>query len=215
MMKLYSYYRSSAAFRARIALNLKGLDYELIPIHLLKEGGAQHSASYKALNPQELIPALEHNGQIITQSLAIVEYLDELYPNPPLLPVDPLERAQVRALSLSIACDIHPLQNLRVLRYLTNDLHIEERQKDEWIRHWISVGFDALEKQLSTRPHTPCAFGEQPTMLDICLVPQVTSARRFHVDLAAYPRIVEIEQHCLTLPAFDKALPANQPDMEM
>lgn len=215
-MKLYSYFRSSAAFRARIALNLKNIAYEIVPVHLTREGGAQYSTFYQALNPQGLVPALEHNGHIITQSMAIIEYVNEVHPEPALLPENPYLRAQARALALSIACDIHPLNNLRVLNYLTHDLESTDEEKKQWYTHWIQLGFAAIEKTLQTQANKGFfCFGETPSIADIFLIPQVINARRFHVDLTLFPRIVDIEQYCLTLPAFIKALPANQPDVEL
>lgn len=214
-MKLYSYFRSSAAFRVRIALNLKKIAYEQVPIHLVKEGGIQHSASYKTLNPQELVPALEHDGHIINQSLAIIEYLDECFPTPALLPTDRYLRAQARGVALYIACDIHPLNNLRVLNYLTQDLEVNADQKTGWYHHWITTGFAALENQLSAIKEPGIySFGNMPTIADIFLIPQLANARRFEVDLTPYPRLIAIEQACLSHPAFIKALPANQPDAE-
>lgn len=214
-MKLYSYFRSSAAFRVRIALNLKNLDYEIIPIHLVKEGGQQHSEKYRALNPQGLVPALENEGHLITQSLAIMEYLEEQFPTPAILPKDPVLKAQSRAVALSIACDIHPIDNLRVLKYLTHELKVTEEQKNTWYVHWITLGFQALEKQLSAVAHLgKFSFGEYPTFADICLIPQISNARRFNMDLTTYPRLLAIEQECLKLPEFISALPANQPDAE-
>jgi maleylpyruvate isomerase len=214
-MKLYSYFRSSAAFRVRIALNLKKLDYEIIPIHLVKEGGQQHSQTYRALNPQGLVPALEDEGHLITQSLAIMEYLEEQFPTPSILPSDPVLKAQSRAVALSIACDIHPIDNLRVLQYLTHELKVSEDQKNTWYAHWIRIGFDALEKQLSAVAHLgKYCFGDIPTFADICLIPQMANAHRFKIDVTPYPRLVAIEQECLKLPAFINALPANQPDAE-
>ncbi|NNM58923.1 MAG: maleylacetoacetate isomerase [Legionellales bacterium] len=215
-MKLYSYFRSSAAFRVRIALNLKNVDYEIIPIHLTREGGMQHSESYLTVNPQGLVPALEHQNHIITQSMAIIEYLDEMYPQPTLLPENPYVRAQARALALSIACDIHPINNLRVLNYLTHDLKISDEERKRWYMHWIELGFSAIEQQLKAHSGKEyCCFGAQPSIADIFLIPQVINARRFHMDLTAFPRIVDIEQYCLSLPAFINALPANQPDVEL
>jgi maleylacetoacetate isomerase len=215
MLKLYSYYRSSAAFRVRIALNLKQVQYEIIPIHLLREGGQQHSLTYRQLNPQGLIPALEEDGNVITQSLAIIEYLEEKFPNPTLLPHDLLTRAQARAVAQSIACDIHPLNNLRVTNYLTQQFLVDEPQKMGWYQHWIELGLRALEQQLAHAPTTgKYCFGDSPTIADICLVPQLLNARRFHCSLADYPTLVAIEEQCLILPAFTAALPANQPDAE-
>lgn len=214
-MKLYSYFRSSAAFRVRIALNLKNLEYEIVPIHLVKEGGQQHSEQYRKLNPQGLVPALEDNGHLITQSLAIIDYLEDQFPTPSVFPADPVLKAQSRAAALSVACDIHPVDNLRVLQYLTSELKVSEEQKNAWYVHWVKIGFEALEKQLMAVAHLGnYSFGDTPTIADICLIPQIFNAHRFKIDLTPYPRLVAIEQECLKLPAFIKALPANQPDAE-
>lgn len=213
-MKLYDYFRSSAAYRVRIALNLKGLAWESVPVHLLRHGGEQHGAAYRALNPQELVPALEDAGHILTQSLAIIEYLDETHPEPPLLPADPAGRARVRALALQIACDIHPLNNLRVLQVLERDFGLDEAATRRWGRHWIAAGFDALEASLSTPPAGRFCHGDVPGLADICLVPQLFSARRFECDLAPYPRIRAIETECLALAPFAGAHPARQPEAE-
>lgn len=211
-MKLYTYYRSSAAYRVRIALNLKQLPYDAAFIHLLKDGGQQHQAAYAALNPQQLVPALEDNGLLLTQSLAIIEYLDETRPTTPLLPTDAAGRARVRALSQLIACDTHPLNNLRVLQYLQQQLNAGEEAKTAWYRHWIQESFNALE-QLLQSPHTSrFCHGDTPTLADCCLVPQVYNARRFQVDLSPYPTIVRIDAACNALPAFQTASPEMQPD---
>ncbi|MBV8678822.1 MAG: maleylacetoacetate isomerase [Aquitalea sp.] len=207
---LYGYYRSSAAYRVRIALNLKGLDYRQQPVNLLK--GEQRDPAYLALNPQGLVPALLDGGQLLTQSLAICEYLDEAYPDTPaLLPVDHHQRARVRALALSICADIHPLHNSRVLKYLQAELAMDEPQREVWIRHWIATGFAALEQQLASQPAT-YACGEVPGLLDVCLVPQVFAARRFGLDLAPYPNIVRVDAALAALPAFAAAHPAQQAD---
>ncbi len=211
-MKLYTYFRSSAAYRVRIALNLKGLPYEMIPIHLTKDGGKQHSSEYRAVNRQELVPTLAlDGGGLLTQSLAIIEYLDETHPQPPLLPGDPVARAHVRELAQVIACDIHPIDNLRVLQYLKRTLKHEQPDIDAWYQHWIVQGFNAIEPMLAA---TPYACGAQVTLADICLVPQVANARRFKMPLEAYPKIVAVDAACQKLPAFDKARPDNQPDAE-
>jgi len=211
-VKLYSYFRSSAAYRARIALNLKGLAYETVSIHLTKEGGKQFGPDYKAINPQMRVPALQlPNGEVLTQSLAIIDYLDEVYPEPPFLPTDPVERAKVRALTQIIACDIHPLNNLAPLKYIKGALGKEQPAIDAWYHHWILVGFDAVEVQLKPGPY---AFGTRVTLADICLVPQVANARRFKVPLDRFPGVVAVDAACLALPAFDKARPENQPDAE-
>ncbi len=211
-MKLYSYFRSSAAYRVRIAFNLKGLTSEMIPIHLQKEGGLHRKPEFRAINPQMRVPALElDSGEVLIQSLAIIEYIDELHPQPPLLPRDPLERAKVRALSQVIACDIHPLNNLGPLRYLKNAMGQDQAKIDAWYHHWILEGFDALEALLRPGPY---ACGANVTLADICLVPQVYNARRLKVPLDLFPRIVAVDAACAKLAAFDKARPENQPDAE-
>jgi maleylacetoacetate isomerase len=211
-VKLYSYFRSSAAYRVRIAFNLKGLSYETIPIHLQKEGGQNLKPDYRAINPQMRVPALKlDSGELLTQSLAIIEYLDEVHPQPPLLPRDPADRAKVRALAQLIACDIHPINNLGPLRYLKNELGQEQAKIDTWYHHWVLAGFDALEAMVRPGPY---AFGADVTLADICLVPQVANARRLKVPLERFPKIVAIDAACAKLPAFDKARPENQPDAE-
>ncbi|HEY1632487.1 MAG TPA: maleylacetoacetate isomerase [Rhizomicrobium sp.] len=212
---LYGYFRSSAAFRARIALNLKGIKPGMKFIHLLKDGGQQHTASYKAVNPQELIPTLVHDGHTISQSLAIIEYLDEVHPEPPLLPRDPASRARVRQIAYAVACDIHPVNNLRVLLHLRDEFGADEGKRAEWQRHWISLGFAALETLLSGSPETgKFCHGDAPTLADICLIPQIANARRVNTDLDSYPTLTRIEAAALAHPAFDAALPGNQPDAE-
>jgi len=211
-VKLYSYFRSSAAYRVRIALNLKGLPYEMDFVHLTKDGGRQHSAEFNAINPAKLVPALRlDSGDVLTQSLAIIDYLDETHPQPPLLPGDPVQRAKVRAVALTIACDIHPIDNLRVLQYLKRTLKHEQSDIDAWYHHWIIQGFNAIEAAIAPEPY---CFGAQVTLADICLVPQVFNARRLNVPLEAFPKIVAVESACLKLAAFDKARPENQPDAE-
>ena len=209
-MKLYSYFRSSAAYRVRIALALKGLTYETVPIHLLKDGGQQHGA-YRQKNPQGLVPALElDDGTLLTQSLAIIEYLEACYPTPRLIPRDPIAAAQVRALSLAIACDIHPLNNLRVLSYLKGTLAQPQSAVDAWYQHWVlEGGLRAVEQQL--RPG-PFAMGSSPGLADLCLVPQLANARRFAVPLEDLPKCRAVERVCLALPAFQAAAPEQQPD---
>ena len=210
-MKLYTYFRSSAAYRTRIALNLKKISYEAIPIHLTRDGGQHKSAEYRAINPQMRVPALKlDSGDIIVQSLAIIEYLEETCPNPPLLPKGALERAQVRAVSQIVACDIHPLNNLVALNYLKKLGH-DQAAVDEWYASWVKTGFDAIEPLLKPGPY---AFGSEPGMADICLVPQIFNARRFKVSLDAYPKIAGVEAACAKLEAFDQARPENQPDKE-
>jgi maleylpyruvate isomerase len=211
-VKLYTYFRSSAAYRVRIALNLKGLSYEMVPIHLTKDGGQQHTSQYRSINPQARVPSLEvSGGTILTQSLAIIEYLDETHPEPPLLPADPLGRAKVRAIAQLIACDIHPLNNLIALQYLRRQLKHEQAEIDTWYHHWIIEGFTALETMLGPGPY---ACGSSVTLADICLVPQVANARRLKVPLDRFPKIVAADAACLKLPAFDRARPENQADAE-
>ncbi len=211
-MQLYSYFRSSAAFRVRIALNLKGMGFDTIPIHLQKDGGINRKPEYRAINPLMRVPTLKlDSGELLTQSLAIIEYLDEIHPQPPLLPSGPLDRAKVRAMALLIACDIHPLNNVGPLRYLKRELGQDQDKIDAWYHHWILEGFDALETMLQPGPY---CFGAQVTLADICLVPQVANARRLKVPLERFPKIAGVEAACLKLPAFDKARPENQPDAE-
>jgi maleylpyruvate isomerase len=214
-MQLYSYFRSSAAYRVRIALNLKGLPYDTRPVHLLKDGGQHLLPDYTRLNPLALIPTLVDGPAVLTQSLAIIEYLEETHPIPPLLPATPIARAQVRALALSIACDIHPLNNLRVLRYLKRELDVPEEARDAWYRHWIQTGLQALEKMLAASPETGTyCHGGTPSLADICLVPQLFNARRLKCDLSAMPTLVRIDAACRALPAFERAAPEHQPDAE-
>jgi maleylacetoacetate isomerase len=211
MFKLHSYFRSSAAYRCRIALNLKGLAHETASVHLIKDGGQHNAPAYRALNPQALVPTLEHDGRVITQSLAIIEYLDEIHPEPPLLPGDAERRAKIRAFALAIACDIHPLNNLRVLNYLKGPLQQGQAAVDAWYRHWVESGLAACEALLPAPAGRFC-FGDLPTLADICLVPQVYNARRFKCDLSAMPRLVAIDEACRGLPSFAKAAPEAQPD---
>ena len=214
-MKLYGFFRSSASYRVRIALNLKGLAYEYEPVHLTRGGGEQFAPAFHDLNPQSLVPVLDDGGRRFAQSLAIMEYLEEAYPEPALLPKSHAERARVRGLALSIACDIHPLNNLRVLSYLTRELGVSDGMKTEWYRHWVKLGFDALEAELSRSPHTGrYCHGESPGLADCCLVPQLFNARRFDCDLSNYPTLVRLEQNCNALAAFRDAAPERQPDAE-
>jgi maleylacetoacetate isomerase len=211
-LKLYSYFRSSAAYRVRIALNLKGVAYETLPVHLVKDGGHNRRPEFRAVNPQMRIPALiAPTGDMLIQSLAIIEYLDETHPDPPLLPKNPIARAQARALAEIIACDIHPLNNVGTLRYLRREMHQEQSAIDAWYHHWVIDGFEAIEALMQPAPY---ACGGHVTMADLCLVPQVYNARRLKVPLEKFPKIVGIEAACLALPAFDRARPENQPDAE-
>jgi maleylpyruvate isomerase len=216
-MQLFTYFRSSAAYRVRIALHLKGLSVDSHYVHLTKDGGQQFAPAYRALNPQQLVPTLVDEGNTITQSLAILEYLEDTHPSPALLPPasTPIERARVRALALSIACDIHPLQNLRVLKALTGEFGLTEDQRNAWLTKWLTTGLAALEAELISSKFTSAfCHGDSPTIADCCLVPQVFSARRFNIDLAAYPTIVRIDAQCNSLDAFVRAHPKNQPDFE-
>jgi maleylpyruvate isomerase len=212
---LHNYFRSSSSYRVRIALNLKGLSYEYVPVHLNRNGGEQFRPEFKALNPQGLVPVLSEDGIQLSQSLAILEYLEEKYPTVPLLPAAIEDRAYVRQLALAIACEIHPLNNLRVLKFLTGSLELSEEAKMKWIRHWTELGLSALEQELSCsakRGHF--CFGDTPTIADCCLVPQLFNAQRFGIELAPYPTLVKIAEECRKLPAFEQAHPARQPDSE-
>jgi maleylpyruvate isomerase len=211
-MILYDFYRSSAAYRVRIALSLKGLATERRFVHLRK--GEQRASAYLDVNPQGFVPTLVSGHFVLTQSLAIIEYLEEKHPAPPLLPQNAEDRAWVRAVALSIACDIHPLNNTRVLKYLASALGTEEPARDEWYRHWIVEGFDALEAQLAARAIGPYALGAAPTLADICIVPQIANANRLKIPLDAYPRLRAINGACLAHPAFQSARPEVQPDAE-
>jgi len=212
MMRLHSAARSSASFRVRIALNLKGLPYEYVPVDLVH--GDQFRECFRGLNPAELVPVLEHDGAVLTQSLAIIEYLDEKYPQPPLLPHDPLERAYVRSIALAIACEIHPLNNLRVLRYLTKDLGQSEEAKNAWYRHWVEQGLAQVEAQLVANGRCGrFVLGEAVTLADVLLVPQIFNARRFDCRLDHVPAVMRICDACMQLPAFVDAQPSRQPDM--
>jgi maleylacetoacetate isomerase len=213
MLQLYSYFRSSASYRVRIALNLKGLPYEYVAVHLLKDGGQQHSADYQRVNPAQLVPALVDDGHAMGQSLAIMEYIDETHPEPALLPRDALGRARVRALVQSVSCEIHPLNNLRVLQYLEHNLKLDEAAKATWYCHWVTLGFTAIEAMLVSSPHTGMfCHGDTPGLADCCLIPQIANSRRFNTPLVSFPTIQRIEKACLSLDAFAKAAPQLQPD---
>jgi len=214
-MKLYSYFRSSAAYRVRIALNLKGLAYEYAPIHLLRDGGQQLKPDYRKLNPDGIVPTFIDGDNILTQSLAIIEYLDETHPEPALLPGTPLDRAFVRSVALQIACEIHPVDNLRILKYLKHTLKVGDEAKDTWYRHWLESGFESLEKRLANDSRVgKLCFGDAPTLADLCLVPQVYNARRFNLDMSRYPTIERIADHAAQIDAFARAAPGQQPDAE-
>lgn len=212
-MQLYTYFRSTAAYRVRIALNLKELQADHRFVHLVRDGGEQHSDDYRQLNAQGLVPTLVNGGAPLTQSLAIIEYLEETCPRSPLLPKDAAGRARVRALAQIVACDIHPLNNLRVLQYLGGELGVDKPMRDQWYRHWIKEGFGALETMLASSPTTGrYCHGDTPGLADICLVPQVFNARRFECDLGPFPTITRIDKACMELEAFVNAAPENQPD---
>jgi len=211
-VKLYSYFRSSAAYRVRIALNLKDIAYETASVHLVKDGGHNKRPEFRAVNPQMRVPALvTATGDVLIQSLAIIDYLDETHPTPPLLPKEPIARAQARALAQIVACDIHPLNNVGPLRYLKNQMHQEQSAIDAWYHHWVIAGFEAYEALVLPGPYS---CGGEVTLSDLCLVPQVYNARRLKVPLDQFPKIVGIDAACLKLPAFDRARPENQPDAE-
>ncbi len=213
MMKLYGFFRSSATFRVRIALNLKGLSYERASVDLAQ--GAHRTPEYEAINPQQAVPALVDGDKTLTQSLAIIEYLEETHPQPPLLPAAPAQRARVRAMAQLIACDIHPLNNLRVMLYLKDVLSVHKPVRDAWGRHWVMRGFQPLETMLSSSRETRSfCQGDAPTLADVCLVPQVFNARRYDVDLGPYPTLMRIFDECMHLPAFELAQPSKQPDAE-
>jgi len=217
-MKLYSYFRSSAAYRVRLALAVKGMAYETVPVHLLRQGGEHRTAGYLASNPQGLVPALDvgrsdGGERVLAQSLAIIEYLDEIQPSPPLLPRDPLARAQVRAMALGVACDIHPLNNLRVLDYLRGPLGQTDAAVQSWYEHWIAAGFRGLEALAKRHSATGRRlYGDELTIADLCLVPQMYNARRLHCDVTPYPTLVAIDACLAELPQFAAARPERQPD---
>lgn len=212
-LTLHDYWRSSAGYRVRIALNLKGLPYARKPVHLVRNGGEQHSAAHRALNPQESVPVLVDGARVIRQSLAIIEYLDEAYDGPPLLPATARDRAHVRALALLVACDIHPLNNLRVMQYLEREHALDAAAREGWMQHWMQEGFRAFEAILVADAATGTyCHGEAPTLADACLIPQVYNAYRFGVDMAPFPTIRRINEQCLTLAAFEAARPEKQPD---
>ncbi|MEC4593233.1 MULTISPECIES: maleylacetoacetate isomerase [Nitrospirillum] len=214
-LTLYTYFRSSAAYRVRIALNLKGLTAEQVPVHLLRDGGEQLKPEYLALNPQGQLPTLAVDDatgcHLLTQSLAIAEYLDEVHPTPALLPADPIARAQARAVALAIACDIHPINNLRVQKYLKGEMGVDEERAGRWVRHWMETGLAAVEAMVKPHAGRFC-FGDTPGLADLTLVPQMFNARRFNADLSACPTLVAIDQACLALPAFADAAPESQAD---
>ncbi len=214
-LTLYSYFRSSAAFRVRIALNLKNLAADMRYVHLLKDGGQHYADSYRAINPQQIVPSLVHGDHVITQSLAIIEYLDEIAPDPPLLPAGPLARARVRQLAYIVASDIHPLNNLRVLRRLRHQFSAGDAAILEWQTHWVVAGFQDLEELLLKDPSGgQFCYGDSPTLADICLIPQLANARRIKMDLSTFPTLLRIEEAAYRLPAFSKARPENQADAE-
>src|ERR1700677_4139104 len=214
-MKLYSYFRSSAAYRVRIALNLKNLPYDYAPIHLLRDGGEQLKPAYRSLNPDAILPTLVDGDNVLQQSLAIIEYLEETHPEPPLLPKSPTDRAYVRSVALQVACEIHPLNNLRVLKYLKHTVGADDATRDEWYRHWVESGFATLEQHLAGDSRTGAfCFGDTPTLADACLVPQVFNAQRFKIDVTQFPTILRIHDHASQLDAFVRAAPGVQPDAE-
>ena len=214
-MKLYTFFRSSAAYRVRIALNLKGLDYEALPVHLSRGGGEQFAPAYRMLNPQSLVPVLQDGERALSQSLAIMEYLEEVYPLPPLLPNNPAARARVRSLALAIACEIHPLNNTRVLSYLSGPMGLGDEAKRTWYHHWIALGLGALEARFAAeREMGSFCHGDAPGLADCCLVPQLANARRFKCDVSPYPTLLRIEANCQALDAFRRAAPERQPDAE-
>jgi maleylpyruvate isomerase len=215
-MKLYSYFRSSASYRVRIALNLKNLPYDYAPVHLLRDGGEQLKPEYRQINADGIVPTLiDDEAHAIQQSLAIIEYLEETHPEPPLLPKSPLERAHVRSLALHVACEIHPVNNLRVLKYLKRTVGVDDAVKDAWYRHWIEAGFGTLEQRLAGDARTgKLCYADTPTIADLCLIPQVYNANRFNIDTTRFPTIQRIYDYAMALDAFAQAAPGVQPDSE-
>ncbi|WP_298932657.1 maleylacetoacetate isomerase [uncultured Ramlibacter sp.] len=212
-MQLYNYFRSSASFRVRIALELKGLPYDYVPVHLVK--GEQKQDAYAAVSASRLVPTLvTDGGERLAQSMAIIEYLDETHPEPALLPADALGRAHVRALAQLIACEIHPLNNLRVLKYLVRDLKVEEEAKNAWYRHWVRDGLEILERELAQLPPSTFCYGDTPSLADCCLVPQIFNGKRFNVDFSGLPRTMAAFDACMAHPAFQRAQPSSCPDNE-
>ncbi|OUM00575.1 maleylacetoacetate isomerase [Variovorax sp. JS1663] len=211
-MKLHNYFRSSASFRVRIALNLKGLDYEYIPVHIAR--GEHKTGPFSAISADMLVPLLEDDGERFSQSMAIIEYLEEIHPEPALLPHDPVGRAHVRALAQSVACEIHPLNNLRVLKYLVRDLKVGDDAKNTWYRHWVREGMLAFERQLAQQPASVYCWGDTPTLADCCLVPQVFNGQRFDCDFSGLPRTMAAFEACMQLDAFQRAQPSRCPDAE-
>lgn len=212
-MKLFNYFRSSASFRVRIALELKGLSYDYVPVHLVK--GEHKQQNYGAVSPAMLVPTLETDGgEHLGQSMAIIEYLDETHPQPALLPSDPVQRAQVRALAQLVACEIHPLNNMRVLKYLVHQLKLDEDTKTAWYRHWVRDGLEKFESELARLPASTYCFGDTPTLADCCLVPQIFNGKRFDCDFSGLPRTMAAFDACMALPAFQKAQPSSCPDKE-
>ena len=213
-MRLYTYFRSSAVFRVRIAMNLKGIDYESVPVHFLRNGGEHRRPEFLQQNPQGLLPVIDDDGIILSQSLAIIEYLDSRYPNPRLIPAEPVARARVQALAQIIACETHPLNNLRVLKYLRTELGLDEAGVKRWVQHWIAEAFRGFEAWIVQWSGGRYCFGDEVTLADVCLVPQVYNARRFDVDLTPFPTLVAISTHLESLPAFAAARPEVQPDAQ-
>lgn len=213
MLKLYSYWRSSASYRARIALHHKGLAFEYVPVHLLKDGGEQHKPEYRALNPQGFVPCLVDGELVLNQSLAIIEYLEEKYPEQPLLPAEPALRAKARAMAYMLACDVHPMNNLKVLKYLSGELHVSDEQKNAWIQHWIAEGLKPLEALLAGQSGPYC-LGASVSLADTCIPPLIYSAERFGCDLSAYPAVLAVHRNLMELPSFQAAHPQIQPDAQ-